>query len=240
MFDIEDETPEEKKIRFKAELEQYISEYIHNGTLDMKDIKVLESNATQQYLLKKRSDPDHQPKEYLSLEIGLCAYIRILENGGTAQDALEYAAYVHDKPIEYIEDVKNRKFFYAKQVVNQADQHPVQKEMIKNNTIDRNALKSSSTANQQLRKLSMYKSVDDRLNNLEHTVSEHQENLEDLETRLAVREQEIEQLKSIVGMDSLDSIEICGILKQKGISQKKIAAVTGKSLSTIKRWWKEV
>ena len=240
MFDIEDQTPEEKKTRFKVELEQYISEYIHNGTLDMKDIKVLESNATQQYLLKKRSDPDHQPKEYLSFEIGLCAYIRILENGGTAQDALEYAAYVHDKPIEYIEDVKNRKFFYAKQVVNQADQHRVQNEMFKYNSIDRNALKSSSTANQQLRKLSMYKSVDDRLNNLEHTVSEHQENLEDLETRLAVREQEIEQLKSIVGMNSLDPIEICGILKQKGISQKKIAAVTGKSLSTIKRWWKEV
>ena len=41
-------------------------------------------------------------------------------------------------------------------------------------------------------------------------------------------------------MNSLDPIEICGILKQKGISQKKIAAVTGKSLSTIKRWWKEV
>ena len=239
-FDIEAPTEEEIKTKLKIDLENYISEAIHNGHLDIKDIKVLENNATQEYLSKVRSDPHHKPKQYLSLEMGLCAYIRILENGGTAQEALEYAAYVHDKPIEYIEDVKNRKFFYAKQVVDHADYHPIQKEMVKNNTIDKNALKSSSSANQQLRKLSMYKSVDDRLTSLEGTVTIHQDNIEDLETRLAVREQEIEQLKVVVGMDNLDPKEICGILKQKGISQKKIAEVTGKSLSTIKRWWREV
>ena len=53
MFDIEDETPEEKKTRFKAELEQYISKYIHNGYQNLHHLTL--KSATEALLLERSS-----------------------------------------------------------------------------------------------------------------------------------------------------------------------------------------
>jgi DNA-binding transcriptional regulator YiaG len=235
------------KKEFIQHIHTLLREGVDEGILDMKSVKALEGKNKDYMISKIKSGEDYVAKDYISFDIGYTAYIHILENGGTAQEALEHAAEVLKESMDIINSGKNNKFFYAKDVVESADEHPTQKQMMKNNTIDKSALKKSTSANQQLRKLAQYKSVDERLTNLEDKLSvveedveTHEDQLEDIEARLLLKEFEIESLKKLTGLEDIPPKEAAKIMKEKGFSQKKVAELLEKDIRTIKRWWKEI
>lgn len=221
--------------QIKTDLDILLSSAIEKGILDRASFEIMKGKA-----LKQLSKQSTIPSSYMPMDVAYVAYIYILDNGGTAEEALDYAASVYDKPIEFIKEVKNKRFFYSKDIVDMANNHPKQMQMIKNRTIDKSALEQSKTANQQLRRLSKYRSIDDEIESLKEKDKEQQEEIDTLSLRLSETQAEIEILKQYTGVEDMPPKDKASFLKQRGHTQKEVADSVGKSLRTIKSWWKDL
>jgi len=209
---------------------------VQKGDITMKDAGVISQQLKASILDKQQNQLNYTPKEYISFELGFDAYVYILENGGTAQEALEYAATIHNTPEEVVNQAKNLKFYYAKKVVNEADNHPEQKKMVANKTIDRQALKTSTSANMQLTKLSNYKNISDKLEDLENRDIEQQEQIDTLEARVNIHQSEIDVLKKLSGLENTPIKERIKYLRECGCTHRAIAEALRCSVATVKRW----
>lgn len=173
-------------------------------------------------------------RETVPYNIGLAAYKYILDNGGTPREALEYSVTVHDKSLEWLDGIKHNPYYHSKETVKAHEDHPAQKTMLRNGTMDKSALKSSNTVNQQITRLSRYKKVSDRLEGLE-------ERVEGLEDEVDTHSKEINLLKRHTGVETeaLSKRDIGYEMYQEKMTQKTISEKLDVSIATVKRWWKD-
>lgn len=172
-------------------------------------------------------------------EIGMTAYTYVLENGGSAEEAFEYSVTMHSKSIEWLNEIKNHPYYHSAKVVKGHDEHPQQRQMMENGTMDRSALKGSETVNKQIRKLSRYKRVSDKLESLEESDKHQQAQIDKLDADLGVHTTEIAELKRLTGSKGLSNKEKGEVLYRRGCTQKAVADALGVGLRTVKRWWKD-
>lgn len=171
-------------------------------------------------------------RETVPYNIGLAAYKYILGNGGTPREALEYSVAVHDKSLEWLDSVKHNPYYHSKEAVKEHDTHPVQKTMLKNGTMDKSALKSSNTVNQQITKLARYKKVSDQLEGLKDEVY-------NLKGEVSVHGKEIYQLKEHTGLEGMSKKEKAEIMYLQGSTQKFISEQLKVHVNTVKNWWRD-
>lgn len=178
-------------------------------------------------------------KEYFSYDMGLLAYRYILDNGGTAQEALEYAIKVFNKPEEWLEETKNQKYFYSKRVVDSNENHEQQILMTRNGTIDKSALRNTNTVNELIRKLSKSKVLSDQLESLRESDSEQCERIRLLEASKTTIEAGLDKINGHLVLEGLTNKEKAVLLIDKGFSNKVIIEVLGIPKATLYRWRKD-
>lgn len=156
----------------------------------------------------------------------------------TAKDALMYAAEINKADIEQVLSEKSKNAGkLSGSLIKDHDEHSVQKDMIKGNVFDRQALKNSNNLWQLLRTLSTFKYLYEEIKLLKQSIHNMENRQDNIETELATAKSDIHKLKEQTGMPEMTDKERVAVLKELGYSQKLIARVVGKSLITIKRWW---
>lgn len=218
-----------------------------------KSLHQLEKEIQQCRFFLYKNSPNYSPKDYVSFEEACTAYGYVLDNACPSEEALEVCRSEHDKDDNWLDDVKNRKFFYAKQVVASFDDHPVQKRMLKDGTMDKQALKGSGTINQQIRRLSQYRATQEKFDslqqaydNLTKTILSLDIRMEDIKKRL--RDVEIENIRQELIIRHMremvdyqdDPKHLAKIMKERGCTQREVAEEVGKDVRTIKRWWPDL
>ena len=192
------------------------------------------------YREHKRASPEYLPKEYVGYKFALTAYEYILDNGGSREEALEHSRIIHEKTIEWINDVKNRPYFYTKRVVKTFDTHEEQKLMLSNGTMDKSALMQKQSINQQLGRLSRYKQISDTLEELKENDSQQKQAIGSLEDTVVSHEMDIDRLKEVNQLSEMSPKDKAIKLKAKGYTQKSISKMVGKSERTVRNWWKDI
>ena len=218
------------------EIEAKLLSLLKESGLSIKQFKVISAKAEQLVKEHHINSPDYAPKEYWGLEIAAFAYGVVLETGCSANEAMKFAAEWFSKPEGWVELTKNNPFFYAKQVVNRMKDHPRQKRMVKNKTIDLAHIKRSDTVNQQLRRLRYYRTLDERINVLEDQVSATQKEVELLKVADEEKQSDIDILFQNAGLLKLSPQEKAKHLLSRGFAKKVIAERLGVSERTLRRW----
>ena len=213
------------------EIEILRNEKIASGEVPF--AKVLVGNKKADDVAKQaiRDKDDYVKKKYVGFEVGLDAYLHHHDTGCSPMEALEYASDLHGMPEGFAQETKHMYYYYAAETVKAADTHPQQKTMMGNGTMDKTRLRNPSSAHNQLTVLGKQRKLSDLVEGLKEENTQHKQLLGQHET-------DIEGLKKLTGMEELSAKEKAVILKSKGYTQKEISGIVGKSLPTIKRWWK--
>lgn len=190
-------------------------------------------------VLVVKRDPDYVPKEYASKEFGMTAYTHVLDHGSEPMEAMLSSAREHGKDGEWVEDVKNRDYYYAAENVVDHDEHPVQKRMMRDGTMDRQSLKGSRSVNQQMRKLHQQRALQARLDSLEDSNDKLEGRVRDLEIDKALKDLESQRTREILDF-TVNPKDLAALMKERGHSQKEVAKATEKGLRTVKRWWPDL
>mgnify|MGYP000403893967 CR=1 FL=1 len=234
--------PEDKrKVILASETQGAIDtliEQCQEGEIDYNVLEVLMKNARGATSAARRADKNYVPKYYIGLEVALTAYERMLEVGGTVDDVLCFAAEECEEDIELILGAKHRPFFYSRSVVEEAEKHPVQKAMVRGSHIDKKSLKASKTVSQQLRRLSVYVNLHNRITELEERVDDLQGRTIIQEATTNVQSKRLDLLDKLTG-SGYDAKHTAQELYLLGYSNKQIAEVVKKNPKTIGRWIKE-
>jgi hypothetical protein len=230
-----------RKVILASDTQEAIDDIINRclgGEIPLKVLQLATQAAGKAVSTYERSGSNYEPKYYIGLEVGLAAYQRMLEVGGTVDDVLMFAAEECEEDVDEVLGAKHRKFFFGKRVVAELDDHPKQKQMVKNNTIDKKALKQSSTLSRQLNQLKVFKNIDDRLTRLESEVSELTQRAEVFEVTSHIQNKRLDVLDKLAG-SGYDKLQTALELDALGYSHKQIASTVEKSISTIRRWIRE-
>lgn len=232
------------------ELHEVVDRLLHlqGCNVDMKKAFAISNMVAGKARDNLTSQEDYVQKEYISYELQFAAYTYILDCGATPEEALMYSTSLDlpngvpegIDPKEFIQEVKNRKSYHNKKVVQAADDHEEQKKMKENGTLCKKILKEASSANAQLRALHKQKTLSDTLEGLKEQ-SELQENkISNLEAKTSSTELDIKYLHEMQGLEGIPPKEKAAKLKADGHTQKVIAEALGISLPTVKRWWKSL
>lgn len=185
----------------------------------------------------KRQEPDYIPNVYASEQFGGSAYGHVL-NSASPSEAFIAALEEHEKDEDYLAEVRNQKYFYAKENVLAHDDHPVQKRMVKEGTMDRQALKKSQTLNQLLIKLYRQVSLQDKYDRMQGSIDTLQEEVRDLKIGDIKHTVHIESLQELLN-HSEDPKDLAYEMYRRGFPQKDIAKAVDKTVRTVKRWCQE-
>ena len=239
MFKPEDDT---KKIILTSEAQEVINNLItkcSDGDIPYNILQLATQQANKAAISHTTSQEGYEPKYYIGLEVALTAYQRMLEVGGTVDDVLIFAAEECKEDVETILGAKHRKFYYSSEVVGEADEHPTQKAMVKARNIDRKALKQANTISKQLRQLGVFRDIHFRLVALESEVSDLNARVVTTEATNTIQNKRLNELDKAVGTGYSDKHSVRD-LNALGYSQKQIASIVNKNVSTIRRWLKEM
>jgi hypothetical protein len=177
-------------------------------------------------------------RQTIPFEIGCTAYRYVLDSGGSAEEALKYSAKIHDKSVEWLEGVKNNPYYHSSRVVKGHNDHPQQKLMLYNGTMDKSALKSSETVNKQIRKLSKARKLSDTLEGLKLSDRIQQEEIDILKAESVGMKYDIQFLNKVAGLEGEPKKDRAVRMRGLGCTQKAIAESLGVNVRTINRWLK--
>lgn len=222
---------EELNEKYWAEYKRILGREIDRGTYEI--AKIGHARKGRENL---PNTPDTPRKEIIEFPEALQAYSYVLENNSSALEALEYVAQFFEKEDGWIDDVKNNRYPSAKDVVRAHDEHPIQKEMKKKDTMDRNSLTQASTPNMQLNKLSKYRTIYQRLDSLEISDADKQKRITLLEAKQVIWEEDIARAHAGTGSLTLE----CKVhlLKNSGYTDAVCAEVLDVSERTVRRYKK--
>lgn len=176
---------------------------------------------------------DETKEQHLTSNIFFTAYSYMLDTNKPAKECIIYAATIHMKDVEQVlAEKSNDSGKMSRKVVKQHNNHPIQKEMIKEKIFNRQALVNSKNLWQLLNTLSTFRQAYNWLKEL-------REGNKDLRIRVGMAEAEISRLKELVGLGEMTDKEKLKYLKQSGATQEQVSEILSKSLSTIKRWWNQ-
>jgi len=215
--------------------EKYWEEYqrILGREIDRSSYEIAKLQLATKGRKKLPNTPDTPCKEIIEFPEALQAYSYVLENNSSAKEALEYVAEFFGKEDGWIDEVKNNRYPSAKDVVKSHDDHPVQKDMKKKDTMDRNSLTQASTPNMQLNKLSKYRTIYQRLDSLEDSDADKQKRITLLEAKQIIWEEDISRAHS--GTGALALPDKVSLLKTAGYTDAVCAEVLDVSERTVRR-----
>lgn len=179
----------------------------------------------------------HDRESAITWGIANRAYQYILEDNVTAKEALTFSAQDHEAELEEVLAEKSR---YSGKlsgtIVKSNDTHPVQVVMKRQGKFNRQALKSTDTVWQMLNLLKDFREAYEDFLKLEKALGD----IKKLDGRVVVLEDELKDLQELLGVKSMTDKDKAALMKSKGFTQKEVGNALGKSLPTIKRWWKEI
>lgn len=220
----------------KEKIQKILEEAVEANHISRKDVPVLLSKIKAKINeVNKRSD-NYVAKEYATLEFGLAAYLYVLENGASADEALEYACSVYNKPEEFIKKVKHLPYFYSKKTVEMADRHPKQQQMIKNKTLVKREVSSSTTISVLLNKLVRSMDLEKRLTELEDTVEQQGKELTILKIKTALQDKDIGKVKEILGVGDSTPQETVVHLYESHLDPKSISEYLDIPIRSVYRY----
>ena len=205
------------------ELLEVINQRIEDGEIGIAEASVITKQMNQSVRGMFTNTEESVTRE--ALESG---YQHIL-NGYSKEQAEGVIIDKQDKDEDWWNKVKNKDCFISKDVVMSFDDHPKQKRMVREKTMDKVAVKSSKTANQLLRRVEHCVNMDGHIQDkkqLREEVDDLKKSLEETKRRLSVVEQTPTNTK-----------EIIQYYKQQGMKQREVVELTGYSMRTVKRWW---
>lgn len=223
------------------DIEAYVLEKVASKELDVKDIhsfnKKIETAAKQGYTNRE----GYEPKPYPTEELGMAAYAYILDNGGSPDEALEHSRVEQNIPVEIFKEMKNRNTYkkHSKSIVEKHEDHPVQKQMIENQVFDKTYMGGLNRINQLIRKLVECKTVNDRIETLEEITKIQQQEIERVSVESAYTKVKIDHIEEVNMLKTMKPKDVARELWKRGCKQQYVAFATGRSLTTIKRWWKD-
>lgn len=206
------------------ELKEFLEkghELVEEGVMTMAKLHVLHDKWKKCVIAKNKEEEGYVETSYASFEFGITAYRHILDNGGDHKEAMEYARDVHDMTTTLLEEVKHNPYIHSKEVVMAHDDHPEQKAMLKDKTMDKSALKSSTTVNQQLKRLSTSKSVHDTLEGLKKTDEQQQGEIDTLRMDSVTHKIDLERLREINNLKDLPPKIKAGLLNKKDLLRNR-------------------
>lgn len=170
-------------------------------------------------------------EQHLTSNIFFTAYSHMLDTNKSAKECIIHAATIHKKDVEKVLAEKSKgSGRLSKKVIKKHDHHPIQKDMIKQKTFNRQALSNAKNLWQLLNTLSTFRQMYAWLLEL-------RKDNKSLNTRMHLAEAEIARLNSIVGLGEMSFLDKLKYLKGTGLTQQECAEILSKSLSTIKRNW---
>jgi hypothetical protein len=143
------------------------------------------------------------------------------------QETFDYLKDLYDKSDDHVSSNKNRECFYVKRLVREADNHPIQKKLIREGVLHKNVLSSSSTLNQLYRRLSKFVQLYHRIHEAQQVKSE-------------LLNEQVGNLQDCINFRHLPRKQKASIYKCLGLTQQQVADSIGVNLRTIKRWWSEL
>jgi hypothetical protein len=223
------------------DFEAYVLEKVASGEMDIGDVfkvkEKIEVAAKQGWTNRE----DYVQKPNATYDLGYLAYQYILDNGGSAEEALEYSRKEQGKTEDWLKKVKNRSTYkkYSKSIVEQHEGHPVQQQMVENKVFDSNQMRGIQRVNQLIRKLAECRNVNDRIQTLEEITKLQQKEIERVSTESAFTNVKIKHMEEMNMLKTMKPKDIARELWKRGCKQQYVSEVTGKSIPTIKRWWSE-
>lgn len=172
--------------------------------------------------------------KYLGKEEGSKAYVEVLINDKSAQEALEYVAAFYGKDQDWVNEVKSNRYFHARAVVKDHDDQPIQKAMRKDGTFSK-YIKTGKTPNQHLRELERSKRLHNTLNNLKDTTNKQQGDITDLKVKTSVLEKDVSIVMGSLSIEQPTLKDKVIYLRTKGFTVKEISTALNVSVSTINR-----
>lgn len=195
------------------------------------------ARKAQSMARKNIADTAKDKESAITWVIANTAYQYILDYNVTAKQALTYSAQDHEAELEEVLAEKSR---YSGRlsgtIVKSNDDHPIQVDMKKQGKMNRQALKSTDTVWQMLNLLKDFREAYEDFLKLEKAL----EDIKKLDGRVIVLEDELKDLQELLGVKSMTDKDKAGLMKSKGFTQKEVGNALGKSLPTIKRWWKDI
>ena len=217
------------------QIEKEILEKIKDYGLSIQQFKVLTKKAEDQIKKEMVNSDNYKPKEYWSLEMASFAYIAILENNLTANEAMLLAAEQFSKSKSWVEETKNNPFFYAKKLVDTMQNHPVQKRMNREGVFDIGVVKSAKTVNQQLRRVSRFKKLDQKLTELTEKLDKTEKEVQNLKMSDEEKSIDIDILYQNVNITKASVDEKILHLHKRGFTMVQIADKIGVSRQKVSR-----
>ena len=214
-----------------------IKGHIEDGNLDRRSLEMLHRTAIRYQNMKDR-ELRNGTFDYISVEFVTTAYRYILESGGEHTEALEYALFVHGKTKEWLEEAKVKQYIHGKAIVVGHDNHPEQKIMIKNGSMDRGDLMRTKSLVGQLKKLARQKKLSDKMESMAAELKQQEKDLENIKAQQVFFQYMFEELERNKFVPKNSQKKLASSMKSEGISQKDIAEHLEVNIKTIKRWWK--
>ena len=224
-----------------------------------KDFAILQQMFSQSWLNTLRDRDDYVEKKYMSRDIGVRAYQNVLSDM-SVKDAFVDAVTYYGETLEYLDETKNRKWFYGKDAIQASESHPQQQLMLGNGTLDKSSLRKTETPNQQMRKLHKQKSVSDELESLKEKtdilkkeVDTTKDEVETVRNELRDTQCELQEVKAssvdneisirllqdVVDHSTMPKKDRAYQMIDQGCTLASVAKQLDVNVRTIKRWKKE-
>ena len=220
----------------KEQLRESFIKRASAGELTREDIEGMYKQAIHYSNEYKRNREGFVPKQYAGRDYGRIAYNYILNNGGTAEEALIHAAREIGESEEWVTAVKHNPFFYTKDVIKQADKHPTQKRLLRNKMVDRVYLSSSDTVYKLVNRVSFGVALDKAFQGMDERITALEETKNEMTIELASLQYRVKHLEEIHDIPE-DPKALAQFMKEQGLSQKQVAEHLNNDVRTIRRWW---
>tara|TARA_R110002153_G_scaffold243548_1_gene398913 strand:- start:864 stop:1625 length:762 start_codon:yes stop_codon:yes gene_type:complete len=179
-----------------------------------------------------------EPTRYFTAEEQGFAYQSILEHGYTPEEAYSLLGVMYSIEEAIVDEVRKRRHApkMLQSIVRKYDEHTKQRKMKREGIMDKQALLRSSTPNDQLRRLSRYVKLHDRLLVLEGELGKVKKSSKVVEGRSMLQTKELGEVQEVLGMTGKREDKVI-YLKSLGYSQKDVASMLDCSVRSVSRYW---
>lgn len=219
---------------------QSVFEKTMRGEMNIGDIEKETKGVREVGTHAYRNRVEYEPKEYVSKEFADECYKGILESEDSYNEILKLVAGKYDKSEDWLKMVKNRKFFYSKEIVDDNSDHPKQVGMSKRGTFRKKEIRESNTVTQLVKGLEDNRNLDNHLLRLMEDVNDLKSTNENLTLKTESNSFDVEKINEHLKLTPKNKKEKAVYLKSKGCTYKMIGQELGVNERTIKRWLKNV
>lgn len=209
------------------------------GVIDMGFYHALTNIGRKKIIEQFKNNPNREKRDYISKAFVKTAYQYILDNGGTVDQALDYSIELLEKSRDWWDTLKNKEFYDSKEIMSDMQEHPKQKQMLKEGTMDKVVMNQSRSANQFLRRAAKCVGVSDIIAGIRYDLVNTSDQLMQVTAANVVNQHDIDGLYEYIGIPKKDKKFLAKVLRDKGFKNETIANTLDISISTLKRYLRE-